>query len=69
MILAEGVTPYPVKSDRISDKAASDSGGNFGRIARYGIMDEYMAATRGIEVRGIPAKDWADFFKDHKDGD
>ncbi len=31
-------------------------------------MDEYMAATRGIEIRGIPARDWADFFKHHKDG-
>ena len=68
VILAEGVGPYPVKSDRISDKAASDSGSNFGRIARYGIMDDYMTATMGIQVRGIPAKDWSAFFKHHKDG-
>ena len=69
VILAKDVEPYPVKSDRISDKAASDSGGNFGRIARYGIMGEYMGSMRGIVVRGIPAKDWSDFFKLHKEGD
>ena len=27
------VHPYPKKSDRISDKAANDSGGNFGRLS------------------------------------
>ncbi len=68
VILAEDIGPYPVKSDRISDKAASDSGSNFGRIARYGIMDEYMEETRGIVVKGIPAKDWSAFFKRHKEG-
>lgn len=68
VILAEGIGPYPVKSDRISDKAASDSGGNFGRIARYGIMGDYMEETRGVVVKGIPAKDWSAFFKRHKDG-
>lgn len=68
LILAEGVGPYPVKSDRISDKAASDAGSNFGRIARYGIVDNYMTEMRGIEIRGIPANDWASFFKRHKDG-
>ena len=68
VVLAQGVGPYPVKSDKISDRAASDSGSNFGRIARYGIMDEYMEATRGIEVRGVPAKDWSSFFKTHSEG-
>ena len=31
-------------------------------------MDNYMAEIRGIEIRGIPANDWASFFKRHKDG-
>ena len=33
-----------------------------------GIMDEYMEETRGIVVKGIPAKDWSAFFKRHKEG-
>ena len=65
VILAEGVSPYPTKSDRISDKAASDAGGNFGRIARYGVMKEYTDIMRGMDIRGIPAKDWSDFFSEH----
>ena len=67
VILAEGVSPYPVKSDRISDRAASDGGRNFGRIARYGVMKEYMDAMRETHIRGISAKDWSSFFSDHKD--
>ncbi len=65
--LAEGVSPYPTKSDRISDKAASDAGNNFGRIARYGVMREYTETMRGMDVRGISAKDWSKFFSDHTD--
>ena len=68
VILAEEVAPYPVKSDRISDKASSDSGGNFGRIARYGIMDDYMEEMKAAPVRGIPARDWVSFFRSHTDG-
>ena len=68
VILAEGVNPYPANSDKISDEAARDSGSNFGRVARYGIMDDYMAEMRGIPVRGIPASDWSSFFRNYTDG-
>lgn len=37
-----GVRPYPNARDEISDKAVKDKGKNFGRIARMGIMDEYV---------------------------
>ena len=67
VILAEGVSPYPVKNDRIADKPASDSGNNFGRIARYGIMEEYISAMRETPIRGIPARDWWRFFREHGD--
>jgi len=53
---------YPVKSDRISDMPASDSGGNFGRFARTGIMDTYMARSFSEELAGIPLDAWQKFL-------
>ena len=35
--LADGIAPYPNKSDQILDKPASDGGGNFGRLARIAL--------------------------------
>ena len=67
VILAEGVSPYPTKSDQISDRAAGDRGNNFGRIARDGVMKEYIEIMREMDVRGIPAKDWSEFFSKHRD--
>ncbi len=58
----QGIHPYPVKSDRISDKPVSDSGGNFGRLARYGIMDDYVNEMLEEKVRGIAVKSWLNFF-------
>ena len=63
--IPEGVGPYPLKSDHISDKAASDGGGNFGRLARYGLMDSYIGDMHETWVRGISVKDWLKFFKSH----
>jgi hypothetical protein len=63
--LAKHATPYPVKKDMISDRACEDNGGNFGRIARSGIMDDYMKEALQTSVRGIFAKDWVKFFKNH----
>jgi hypothetical protein len=61
--LAAHETPYPNKSDRILDKAMDDSGHNFGRIARTGVMDEYMREILDEPLAGIPARYWRDFFK------
>lgn len=63
----DGISPYPAKSDQISDKAAADSGGNFGRLARYGIMDGYIRQMQAELVRGIPVSSWHTFFKRHGD--
>lgn len=63
VVLSTAATPYPVKGDNISDKATSDQGGNFGRIARSGLMDNFK---NGVNVRlltGIPAKHWRAFLK------
>lgn len=63
IICAEGVSPYPQKSGPINDKASSDSGGNFGRLARYGIMNEYKRSMMAATIRGVSARDWHNFFK------
>ena len=61
--IPDGVHPYPVKSDAIADKPASDSGRNFGRLARYQIMDEYVVRMLAEKVRGVPVEGWLKFFK------
>ncbi len=58
---------YPQKSDHICDKPAADSGRNFGRFARTGIMDEYLEEARSELVRGIAARHWLAFFKAFQD--
>src|SRR5690606_38227067 len=66
----KGVKPYPKKTDLISDRPVSDSGGNFGRFARTGIMDEYLGRTKQELLCGIQAEHWLNFFKifqDHKE--
>lgn len=63
----DGVSPYPVKSDQISDKPKSDLGGNFGRLARCGIMNDYIEEMQAELVRGIPVSSWNKFFKKHGD--
>ena len=59
----EEVNPYPAKSDPVTDRPARDGGGNFGRLARIGIMDEYIAEMLNLPLSGIPAKSWIDFLK------
>lgn len=59
----QGVGPYPAKSDQISDRAKYDSGGNFGRLARSGLMDDYLAKLSDVSLCGIRAVHWRDFLK------
>jgi hypothetical protein len=63
--LASGVGPYPRKSDQISDRAADDPGGNFGRLARYGIMGDYVAEMKQMALRGVSVSAWLTFFHQH----
>ncbi len=65
VILATHATPYPRKSDPISDRAAHDPGGNFGRLARYGIMGDYVNEMKRTTLRGIPVSEWLGFFRAH----
>lgn len=63
------VTPYPAPKTKIGDKPVSDSGNNFGRIARVpGLMEEYCEALLHTPVAGIEAKHWVNFFKVYSDG-
>ncbi len=60
-----GVSPYPTSKSNISDQPTKDGGSNFGRLARYGLMDDYIAEMRTTLVRGIAVRDWQAFFKAH----
>ena len=64
--IPENIHPYPAKSDPISDKPKSDSGNNFGRLARYGIMHDYIETMMAEPIRGVPVASWIKFFKDHE---
>lgn len=53
---------YPTKSDMISDKPESDSGGNFGRLARTGLLDSYIAELFEERLVGISLSAWQKFL-------
>jgi hypothetical protein len=55
--------PYPSKADQILDRPRSDSGGNFGRLARTGMMDSYMEKLNEISLCGIKTLFWREFLK------
>ncbi len=63
IIIAESISPYPQKSDKISDKPVYDGGNNFGRFARTGIMDRYLEIAKKESLCGIGAEHWLSFFK------
>jgi len=67
IVKPSGVSPYPKKADQISDKPKADSGGNFGRFARTGIMDKYLAQALEELLCGIQATHWLRFFKIFQD--
>ncbi len=61
--LASDVRPYPAKSDPISDRPYRDGGNNFGRLARTGLMDDYIAEMLATPLAGVPVGQWLDFLK------
>lgn len=56
------VGPYPQKTEKVLDRPVSDEGGNFGRIARTEIMDQYVRDVLSQPIAGIPARYWRQFF-------
>lgn len=63
VVVSNRTRPYPSKADEITDRAADDSGRNFGRIARTGLMDDFVNAAGDRLLSGIPAKYWRRFLK------
>ncbi len=59
---------YPTKSDMISDRPASDSGGNFGRLARAGVMEEYISQLFEEKLAGIQLAAWQRFLSIFTEG-
>lgn len=57
------IEPYPAPKTEINDRPVNDSGRNFGRIARIGVMDEYVNTMLRLPVSGIEAQHWVGFFK------
>ncbi|MGH7173422.1 MAG: hypothetical protein ACRELF_04205 [Gemmataceae bacterium] len=58
-----GAQPYPSKADQIQDKPRADSGGNFGRLARTGMMNSYMEKLNDVSLCGIKTEFWREFLK------
>jgi hypothetical protein len=54
---------YPAKSQEIADEPESDRGGNFGRFARTGLMDDFMDELFSEELAGIPLDSWQKFLR------
>lgn len=63
LTLSKVANPYPKKSDAIADVPLADSGGNFGRLARTGLMAAYVTQAKQQLLAGIMAEHWLSFFK------
>lgn len=63
IILSEIDETYPSKVQPISDEPANDKGGNFGRFARTGLMDDFMESLFAEDLAGIPLESWQRFLK------
>lgn len=55
--------PYPQSKMEASDKAEGDKGNNFGRIARAGLLDDYLDKIKRIDYLGIRVIHWMKFFR------
>ncbi|MDA8219605.1 MAG: hypothetical protein M0Z94_18555 [Dehalococcoidales bacterium] len=61
--IPEGVSPYPSRTEHILDRPRYDGGGNFGRLARTGIMDSYIQKLENVQLCGIKTVYWQRFLK------
>jgi hypothetical protein len=55
--------PYPDSKREASDEAEEDKGGNFGRVARSGIIDSYTVSIKSQDYLGVKIAHWIQFFK------
>ena len=63
-----GIAPYPRKSDQILDRPNADGGGNFGRLARTGLMDAYIQKVNDVLLCGIKTTFWQEFLRTFQEG-
>ena len=66
--IPRGISPYPRKSEQILDRPFADGGGNFGRLARTGLMDAYIQRLHDVSLCGIKTTYWQDFLRTFQDG-
>lgn len=59
---ATATNAYPSKGEKFNDEAVLDKGKNFGRVARGGLMTEFIAALFAEPISGIPAQHWQAFL-------
>lgn len=60
--LAQHSGIYPMKANQYLDRAIHDSGNNFGRIARCGVMNSEVDAILKEPALGIPLSAWQQFL-------
>lgn len=65
--LAANADVYPAKADEVSDRVPNDGGGNFGRIARTHLMEEFKTECDAKLLSGIQVAHWRRFFKVFKE--
>jgi len=64
VMTAQYQSPYPpTKNQKFNDSPSSDTGNNFGRVARGGLMTSFIEELMALPLSGIPAKHWQSFLK------
>jgi len=66
--IAGAAAPYPSKGAQFNDEAVSDRGKNFGRVARGGLMTEFIETLLEEPLSGIPARYWHGFLRIFAEG-
>ncbi len=62
VLMSSVSVPYPTKGQQFNDEAKSDKGKNFGRVARGGLMTEFIQELLLQQVSGIPVQYWQRFL-------
>ena len=68
IVLAENELPYPSKGQKFNDEPKVDKGSNFGRVARGGLMAEFIGELLQQPISGIPAMHWQTFLRIFAEG-
>lgn len=58
---------YSNNREKANYMPKKDSSNNFGRLARTGLLDDFVSESLETDILGIPAKNWMRFLKIHTD--